>query len=108
MDDRPDVKPELLVLVEDCLPPLKMIVTWPKAHFDYGAALVEKRPGDLEADDAFSMAWARIAGIDVDEVEKWSPVLFENGLLFEAGTVSDTAEGYVKSRGLVILSGVVG
>ena len=101
-----DVKPELLVLIEEDVAPLKLIVTWPKAHFDYGMedALDFQH---LPADHEFAQEWARISGVDVDEVEKWAPVLFENGLLFTDGQVSKTAQGYCMTRGASILQ-VVG
>jgi hypothetical protein len=110
MDDEFDtskVKPELLVLIEDATEPLKMIVTWPKVHFDYGMGDESFDLRNLASDDMLSVEWARIAGVDVDEIEKWAPVLFENGLLFTDGQVSQTATGYCLTRGASILQ-VVG
>ena len=103
MSDQMEVKSELLVLIEDAVDAMKLITTWPKVWFDYGEEMEAEAPRFLNATDPLAYHWARIGGVDQDDVEHWAPVLFENGLLLEGGVVSDTALGYVKSRGLSIL-----
>lgn len=101
--DEPRVQPDLLILVEDAIEPLKMIVTWPKVYFDYNGLEGSEDLRHLDADAEFAREWGRVSGIDVDHIEVWAPVLFENGLLLDTGEVSDTAKGYVVSRGLAFL-----
>lgn len=88
---------EKLVLIENDLLSQRLIVTWEKAYLEYGQ-LLSGSPADLSSDDDFAAAWGRIANVDIDDIERRAPVLFENGLLLANGVVSETALGYVQNR----------
>ena len=96
MSDR-EVELEKLVLLEGDLLAQRLVVTWGKVWLEYGE-LLQGLPAALTSEDDFAKAWARLSGVDVDDIERLAPVLFENGLLYEDGAASDTAMGYVKSR----------
>lgn len=106
METSDELQPDLLILIEDALEPLKMIVTWPKTQFDHHDLLEDSDLNHLQAESSFAIEWARIAGVDIDDVERWAPVLFENGLLFPDGGVASTARGYCLTRGMAVLDSV--
>lgn len=94
---------ELLVLIEESGSAQRMIVTWPKVHFDYREEMTVDYPGDLKSDDPFTARWSRICDVDIDDIERLAPVLFENGLLGEDGTIMDTVKAFMVKRGLEIV-----
>lgn len=98
-----EMKPELLVLLDGRIDAERLVVTWPKAHFDYGELMGDKKPSSLEADDPFTIAWARICGLDREDVASLAPMLFENGILLESGEIDPVAHGYLQARGVAIL-----
>jgi hypothetical protein len=103
-DDDTEIRdPQLLVLIEQSLDAQRLIVTWRKAHFDYGELLMETAPKHLSSEDSFTEQWSRISGVDRDDIAKLAPVLFENGILFEDGGVHETADGFVRKRGRSIV-----
>lgn len=97
---------KLLVLIEDGIEPLKLIITWPKVWFDYRDLLEGVDIRRLHAGLEFTEEWARVSGVDIDLIEKWAPVLFENGLILDEGTVSSIAAAYCRYRGLTVLGSV--
>lgn len=102
MDDDEIRDPQLLVLIEQSHDAQRLIVTWRKASVDYGELLTDS-PKRLTAADPFTVEWSRVSGVDVDDVARLAPVLFENGLLFEEGGVHDTVDAYVRKRGRSIV-----
>lgn len=98
-----EMKPELLVLLDGRIDAERLVVTWPKVHFDYGDYIAGKNPSDLQADDPFTIAWGRIAGLDREDVAALAPMLFENGILRDSGDIDPVARAYLQARGVAIL-----
>lgn len=96
--DEADIRTELLVLIEQSIPAQRLIVTWPKAYLEFGESL-DVDPADLTSDHAFSERWGRISDVDIDDVARLAPMLFENGLLWRTGETSPTAHAFVLARG---------
>lgn len=81
---------EALVLIEDDKEAQKLVVTWPSVH--------------AASDDAIDAEWARISGVDIDDLERIAPVLFQNEILGPAGFVDEDAIRFIKSQIAAILT----
>lgn len=80
------MEPEALILIEDELDAQRLIVTWPVV-------------GPLSESTAeVRDVWAETSGVDIEDIEKWEPILFRNGILGPEGFVDDEALRYLRAR----------
>lgn len=103
MTDDDISQPQLLILIEHSHDAQRLIVTWRKAHFDYGELLDGVSAKKLTDTEPFVVEWERISGVDRADIAKLAPVLFENGILLEDGGVHETADAFVTKRGRTIV-----
>lgn len=77
---------ERLILLEGHPDVQKLIVTWPVVG-------VRVYPSEDERFDA----WMRVSGVDISDISRLEPILFENGLLGPEGYVDSDVLLYIKA-----------
>lgn len=87
----PELHLEKLVLIVDSNEAQRLIATWETVS-------AMKLPEDKRNEH-----WAEISRVDIDDLEALLPMLFENDILGEEGTVAEEALNYIRSRMLDLL-----
>lgn len=98
--DLDDLRPELLVLIEDRPEAQRLVVTWEKAWELYSTREYsgsEVQP-EFKQDDPFTAAWSQISGVDIADIEELTPVLFVNGLLLPEGGIYGPVLMWIRRR----------
>lgn len=81
------MEPEALILIEDEPEAQKLIVTWPVV-----GPLAERAPSEVRE------LWAETSGVDVEDIERWEPVLFRNKILGPEGFVNDEVTRFLRNK----------
>ena len=101
---------EVIVLIEDKPDAQRLIVTWQRVCEDYDAALQERaaagqlpivlEEGDVWVDpmEMVREHWSRISGVDITDIPRLEPMLFENGLISHDGSVDELVLGWIRRR----------
>jgi len=76
---------EALVLLEGDLEAQRLVATW----------------ANVQTDDDLSKTydrWSEMSGVDIDDVQRLAPVLFQNGILGPEGFAEERALQFIRAR----------
>lgn len=80
------MEPEALILIEGEVEAMRLVASWPNlSRYDV-------------SDEELRLAWSEISGVDVEDIERWEPILIRNGILGPEGFVHEQAVAFIRSK----------
>ena len=80
------MEPEALILIDGEVEAMRLVASWPNlGRYDVG-------------DDELRIAWSEISGVDVEDIERWEPILVRNGILGPEGFVHEQAVAFIRAK----------